>query len=256
MPIFLRNVGLQSLVGADGQLDDELLVQMMQHGRARKSVNSPLMYIVAPGESGVEFVYTVIPQGGELQVLGLDLHVGGPCIWKGYPFMKVIDEPSRLCIAFSNADQSAVFTADVLNAGVLPSIEAEVPIEMQVCAFPIRMQVYSSRGDYEAACKDSVVLQDGQPFPFNFIRDYAPDAQAKEPAGPPDLLMLCAPVLHVDCREGGMNVATVKTVFGHLDVVYNTDMLEGMTLAKGQYLSCTCVVSGDVALPGHENWMD
>lgn len=273
MPVFLRNLGLEFMASKDGLLD-EYMMPLFEAARPRTCQVG--RYYVSQLPSGVEFIYHVVPEGDDLRVIGVDTHVGGPCIWYGTPFMMLETDadPMSLRLAFSNEAKSAVFVANIMNAGVLPSFDEKTRVEMQVVAFPASLEIYPDRDAYEEAMNDAaqqgdgtpLIIADGQPFPYNFMMKYNPEAtdEQRQKAGREDLLLLCGKVLAVEERRHGiprhedasMSVATIATSFGHLDVVFSKDMLAGATCKKGDYLVCDCVLSADVALGEHENWAD
>lgn len=273
MPVFLCNLGL-SFMASKGGLLDEYMKPLFDAARIRQSQIG--RYYVSQLPSGVEFIYHVVPEGQDLRVLGVDTHVGGPCVWYGTPFMMLETDadPLSMRLAFSNEAKSAVFVANIMNAGVLPHIDEKTRIEMQVVAFPAALDIYQDRAAYENAMTDAaekgdgtpLIIADGQPFPYNFMMKYNPDAtdEQRQNAGREDLSLLCGKILAVERRKHGiprhedasMTVATISTVFGHLDVVFSDDMLAGATCRKGSYLVCDCVISADVALGEFENWID
>lgn len=273
MPVFLRNLGLEFMATKNGLLD-EYMMPLFKAARPRSCELG--RYYVSQLPSGVEFIFQVIPDGDDLRVVGVDTHVGGPCVWYGTPFMRLQTDsgPMTLRLAFSNEAKSAVFVANVMNAGVLPVIDEKTRVEMQVVAFPAALEIYKDRRAYENAMTEAaekgdgtpLIIADGQPFPYNFMMKYNPDAtdEQKRKAGREDLLLLCGKVLAVEERKHGipghedasMTVATISTVFGHLDVVFSKDMLAGVPCGKGDYLVCDCLISADVALGQYEGWAE
>lgn len=274
MPVFLHNLGLD-FMAEKGRLLDSYMVPLFDSGRDRICREGRYRTALLP--SGVEFIFHLVEDGGDVRVVGVDTHVGGPCVWYGTPFL-LLDagsDPLAMRLACTNEAKSAVFVANIMNAGVLPAIDESTRLELQVAGFPAALEVYRSRADYEGAMTEAaraagggtpVIISDGQPLPYNFIIKNNPEASDadRERAGRDDLLLLCGPVLAVEERSHGISghedasmvVATIATAFGHLDVVFVPDMLAGNSCAKGDYLVTECVLSADVALGWFDRWED
>lgn len=259
MAVFLHNLGLD-FMACEGELLDAYLKPLFHRAEIREAHGG--YYATALLESGAEFIFHALPDGEDLNVIHVDIHMKGACIWKGHPFFMLDDEsnPLSATIAFSNSDETGVYVAHVMHAATLDTIDTSTPIEMQITSFPLSMALFDTREAYEEAGRGGdgslLVIGDGRILPLNFMLKHDPSAtQAqKDGVGREDLMLVCGTILDdviLNHRFEGQeqaecHKATIQTQLGHLDVIYNSDMLEGAVCKRGQYLAMSAVFSADV----------
>lgn len=273
MPVFVRNLNLEFLT-ENGALKSDRMLGMYEKARWRQAHDAYYLTYTLP--SGVEFIFKTMRDGEDLRVVGTDTHLSGRCYWNAIPFMNVTpkgsDDLSAL-IAFTNLAQDGVFLAYLMNAAVLPTIEEGQSIAMQMAAFPQAVALYDSRDEYERAASVSLpdggqplILSDKRIFPLNFMLKHDPDVpeEQRDLSLREDILLICGYVIdvqhrtHAEPEDGGAGflVATITTQFGPLDVAFTSGMVEDKECAIGDYLVFSGVLSANVAIEGHENWLD
>ena len=273
MPVFVRNLQLEFLT-ENGEFRSDRMLDM--YGQARWRYAQGGYYLTYRMPSGVEFIFKAVSDGEDLRVVGTDTHVAGRCVWSAVPFMNVTPQSAdslSAVLAFTNLAQDGVFIAHLVNAAVLPTMEAGQSISMQMVAFPHSIAVYESREAYEQAAiahdpddSQPLILTDGRVFPLNFMLKNDPDVpeEERDHSLKDDLVLLCGRILAVEKRghqdddgeHGAFIIATIATQFGHLDVAFTAEMIGGGVCMKGQYLVFGGVLSGNVAIEGHENWLE
>ena len=269
MPIFIRNFELEHLV-KEGQLDSDVMIELYKESKWRHAHGA--MYMVNELENNLQFIFRAIKEGEEIKILGTDTHYNGDCVWNTIPFFNASKEDADVLsavVALTNQAQDAVCVAHMMNAAVLPEIEQGTSIEMQVAAFPLVIESYSSREDFEksysAESKDSpwpVLITDKKILPLNFMLANDPEIPEEQRIkdASVDVVLIASPVLGVKRIDGmkegtSFNVATIQCEFGHLDLIYSDKMVE-KPITKGSYLVCSAIISADVARGEYTNWVD
>jgi hypothetical protein len=251
MALYLEHTGTEFLAN-EGKLDQDRLLRWFRESRkipaAQGAYYSKLL------DSGLEIIFRTVKTGDDLQIVGVDMHMSGRCVWKARPLSTVgIGEPLAVSLLLTDVGERCAFVADLVHAATLGQIDGESDLSLQVCAFPSAMDVYDGRTAYEQAMEGQQTLEDGKLLPFNYImaRDENVGKEARDRyASEERQMMLCGKVLAVDTRGHGVEdascqVATVKTEMGHLDLVYTSTQL-GRDLEPGSYVVASCRISADV----------
>jgi hypothetical protein len=270
MPVFVRNLHLEYLV-TDGALDADVMASLYRTCKWRTAEGA--WYGVAQLPGGIEMIFRAVREGDGMRVLGTDTHLSGRCLWNGIPFLNVTPPESdslSAVVACTNIAQDGVFVTHLVNAGVRNDLSEGESLLMQMVAFPTVIESFTSRESYEqqyqADAKGSrfpVLLTDQRIFPLNFMLNHDPDIpeEQRNQRLADDVVLVCGPVLAVRHMQSGEDrkdtefiVATVATQFGHLDVAFVGGMVTGTPVKTGNYLVFSGILSGDVALEGHECW--
>ncbi len=251
MAVYLANTGLQVLL-KDQELDQKQLMHWFRE--AKKIPASGGAYYTKVLESGLSVIFRTLPQGDDLQIAGLDMHMNGKCLWRAKPLVQVgKSEVLSISLLMTNVAEKSAFIATLVHAATLDQIDEDTLLDMQVCAFPQALDVYDSRDAYESATEESGRLEDKKLLPFNYImaRDESlSEEQRKEFSDHEELMLLCGPVLAVQERDHGYektscSVATISTEMGHLDLVFASSQLR-QPLKQGSYVVARCIISADV----------
>ncbi|NCB01781.1 MAG: hypothetical protein EOM67_06390 [Spirochaetia bacterium] len=269
MPVFIRNFSLSHIV-KEGQLDSEILMDLYKNSAWRHAHGA--MYMVNEGKNNLQFIFRAIKEGEDIRILGTDTHYRGKCIWNALPFFNMTDKEADVLsatIAITNNDQSAVCVTHLMNAAVLPELEQGATIEMQVVGFPLLIESYESREDFEKTYTSEdesspwpLLMGDQKILPLNFMLAHDPDISEEKRAQQEntDVILLASVVLDVERKEGlkdgtYFNVATVMCEFGHLELIYSDEMVTS-EVKKGSYIVCSAILHADVALGEYENWVE
>ncbi|WP_320127403.1 hypothetical protein [uncultured Sphaerochaeta sp.] len=251
MAVYVENSGMGFLV-KEGSLDQDRLLQWFKESTRIAAVQGA--YYSKLFDSGLEILFRTVNQGDDLQIVGVDMHMSGRCIWQAKPLATVgLGEPLLVSLLMTNPDETCAFIADIVHAATIEKIDEDTILSLQVCAFPQAMDVYDSRQAYEQATPGPSLLEDRKLLPFNYImaRDEKLEEKKREGYEVQEKLMLaCGPVLSVDKRSHGTEdtsclVATISTEMGHLDLVFSPSQL-GKELKKGAYVVASCIISADV----------
>ena len=252
MPLFLDNTGLSCLKkGKD--LDEQAFQGFLEKSR-RDEVPGGGAYYTYLFDSGLELVFRVVENEGNREVMGMDTHMGGRCVWMGKPVVTVGQmECLGMQLLLSDPGESCAYTMGFVRPALLGKVDTQSHLETQVCAFPTGMDVYDDREAYEAMVGEENRLLDRQVLPYHYIlaREEGISGKNKEYSQKHEMIdFLCGPVLSVEERENGfrgtsLRVATVATQMGHVDLVYGLG--QGVRpLEKGCYLVASAYLSGDV----------
>ena len=252
MALFLTNTGLSCLIEGK-ELDSKQMLSLFQQSK-KYEVESSGCYYSYVFDSGLELVFRVSEVQKEQEILGVDVHMSGRCIWKAKP-VNFIGEPQFLALSMlmTNPDESVVFATDVVRAALSLKFDNTNELSMQVCAFPNALDVYESREAFEAMVSEGNRLLDRQILPYNYIMAQQKNVEARRKEffkRNEKLSFFCGPVLAVEERDNGYrsthcSVATIATQMGHLDVVYSPTQLD-RPLEKGCYAVCSALISADI----------
>ena len=202
-------------------------------------------------------------EDGNHQIIGMDSHAGGNCIWHvrfaDAHFLGEEDGEENeedalskcvFCTSLDEEDESCV-PVTLVHADVLPCYSPGEPVAMQVAAFPQKINYYPD----EETCDKATVVEnrDGLKFVYGngrMLTLYGIDALVKGVVksvehhetvtfvkGKPEKRMYCYVV--------------IDTQFGPLPLCHSEDMVpeaERQWIRKGACLVTNCVVSGDVAI--------
>lgn len=271
MPVFVRNLHLEYLV-TDGNLDSDAMSALYRTCTWRNAEGA--WYGLAALPDGIEMIFRAVREGDGMRVLGTDTHLSGRCLWNGIPFLNVTPPEAdslSAVVACTNVAQDGVFVTHLMNAGVLTNLQEGKSIVMQMVAFPTVIESWNSRESYEQQYQSDptcsrfpVLLSDQRVFPLNFMLNHDPDIpeEQRNQRLDDDVVLICGPVLAVRHLHSGENeqdtefmVATIATQFGHLDVAFVHTMVSGVPVKKSHYLVFSGILSGDVAIEGHESWV-
>ncbi len=251
MAVYLANTGLQ-LLSKDGNLDQKPLMQWFHE--AKRIPAQQGAYYTKLLDSGLSVVFRTVVDAEDIQIVGLDMHMSGRCLWSGKPLVQIgKPEPLSLTLLMTNASEKSAFIATLVHAAILEQIDEDTLLEMQVCAFPQALDVFDSRQAYEAVTEEGARLEDKKLLPFNYImaRDESLSEENRQRFSEEEqMILLCGPVLAVEERNHGYRdtscmVATISTEMGHLDLVYAQEQLKE-PLKKGSYVVASCAISADV----------
>jgi len=251
MAVYLANTGLEVLM-KDGGLDQKQLLKW--YGQSKRIPAMHGSYHTLLLDSGLELIFRAVPQGEDVQIVGLDMHMSGKCVWTARPLARVgIGEPLFITLLLTNSSETSAFIADIVHAATIEQMEENQKLSMQVCAFPQALDVYDSRSSYEAAVEESGRLEDKKLLPFNYImarEEHISEKQKEQYSKHEKMMLFCGPVLSVAKREHGFEnascmVATIATEMGHLDLVYAQSQLSS-DLTKGSYVVGSCIISADI----------
>lgn len=168
---------------------------------------------------------------GDEQLLGIDTHVRGKCVWDCWVVRDLTPEGAdemsrRLLVGVEGCDHVAA--VDILCAQVLPRIEVGDSLRLNMAAFPYRV-AYS-----EGACNPVVDSQESGVLLEGVVKD----AKVGET------------YLGMEPLTKFVSV-TVTTSMGDVELCHSYDMVaeEQKDLVKvGSVVSAYCTLSGDVAV--------
>ncbi|MFA6775716.1 MAG: hypothetical protein WCR76_05560 [Sphaerochaetaceae bacterium] len=252
MALFLANAGLGCLMR--GKNLDETLVLPLLERSTRSEDEGGGAYYTCLMDSGLELVFRVQEREDGLEMMGLDTHMGGRCVWTASPVVSV-GKPEYLGMQLLLADpgQRNAFVMGFVRPALLRHLDTDSVLEIQVSAFPTGMDVYDSRESFEAMIGEENRLLDRQILPYYYVmaREESTGKKMREFSKRNEMINLfCGPVLAMEERENGyldtkLMVSTVATSMGHIDVVYARDQLS-KPAEKGTYLMASAYFSGDV----------
>ncbi len=251
MAVYLANTGLQ-LLSKDGTLDQKPLMQWFHE--AKRIPAQQGSYYTKMLDSGLTIIFRTVADKEDLQIVGLDMHMSGRCLWSGKPLVQIgKGEPLSLTLLMTNDSEKSAFIATLVHAATLEQIDEDTLLDLQVCAFPQALDVFDSREAYETVTEEGARLEDKKLLPFNYImaRDESLSEKDRERfAAEEQMMLLCGPVLGVENRKHGFQdtgctVATISTEMGHLDLVFAPEQLQ-QPLKKGSYVVASCAISADV----------
>lgn len=251
MAVYLANTGLEMLM-KEGGLDQKPLLKWFSQSKRLQAMHGAYHTLIL--DSGLELIFRTIPQGEDVQIVGLDMHMSGKCVWSAKPLARIgVGEPLFITLLLTNSSETSAFIADIVHAATVEQLEEDQKLSIQVCAFPQALDVYDSRSAYEAAVDEEGRLEDKKLLPFNYImarEENVSEKQKEHYAKHEKMILFCGPVLAVSKREHGFHdtscmVATISTEMGHLDLVYAQSQLTA-ELTKGSYVVGSCIISADI----------
>ena len=275
MPNMLENYGLDFLWESDETMTN-FIAYLVKHAKVVPGYcAAPYLYMPM---GAVEFwLRTQLQENGVLEVIGIDTHCGGRCVWKLASTDLVLQESNtepmrRLMIFDRGKDEGGIVPVEVINPDVLPGPLDGDPVEMQVVALPIEISYYASQEEYEAAQPDDKsgrkwIVDNGSFFPSGLLYNHAPDRPEEEKNYDLDGQVLFAATVKglyygtftLDgCKENLFIRCVVDTLFGELEFNHTVDQVP-QDLRKNIHVGATvagvCIISGDVAIGSYENGM-
>ena len=204
MAVYLANTGLQMLLH-DGALDQEQLMRWFKEAKRIPATDGA--YYTKVLDSSLSLIFRTRVHGDDLEIAGLDMHMGGKCVWRAKPLVQVgRSEALSITLLMTNVSEKSAFIATLVHAATLDQIDEDTLLDIQVCAFPQAMDVYDSRPAYEEATEESARLEHKKLLPFNYImaRDESLSEEVrKEYSQHEELVLLCGSVLSVEERSHG-----------------------------------------------------
>ena len=147
MSNMLENYGLDFLWESDETMTN-FIAYLVKHAKVVPGYcAAPYLYMPM---GAVEFwIRTQLQENGVLEVIGIDTHCGGRCVWKLASTDLVLQESNtepmrRLMIFDRGKDEGGIVPVEVINPDVLPGPFDGDPVEMQVVAVPIEISYYAS----------------------------------------------------------------------------------------------------------------
>ncbi|MGH0052881.1 MAG: hypothetical protein ACQ5SW_05790, partial [Sphaerochaetaceae bacterium] len=112
MAVYLANTGLQLLNKGDS-LDEKFLMQWFHE--AKRIPAQQGAYYTKMLESGLTVIFRTIVDNEHLQIVGLDMHMSGRCIWTGKPLVQVgKGEPLSITLLMTNVSEKTAFIATLV----------------------------------------------------------------------------------------------------------------------------------------------
>jgi hypothetical protein len=251
MALFLMNTGLSCLAKGK-ELDTEEVNALFAESPVEKVPSAPGAYATHLFDSGLSLIAR-LPEGNEGEAY-LDMHMNGKCLWHVKP-VSMVGEPEYLGLSMiaSDMDEENACVLNMVKPALHGPIDTTKDFEVQVCAFPVDLAVYDDREAFEAMVPEGNRLFDRQVLPYYYImaKEERVDEKTKAFMRKNEQLdLFCGSVLAVEKRENGYKgtslcVATVATVFGHIDLVYGEGQVS-RPLEKGSYVLASAYVSAEI----------
>lgn len=275
MPNMPQNLGLDFLWKDDKTING-FIGYLAQEGKVLPSYSGAPYIFTSTGASEFWLRTALKEENGEnvLQVVGIDSHCGGNCIWKmAATDMKIgsEEEPMSELMMFKDYETgSGMVPIHIINPDVLPGILEDDAVTVQVIALPLGISYYADDEEYAASLpKDDEgekwSVAPGSLFPYGFFLNHAVDRPENERDDSLDGLVLFSgkvtKLLWGTFKIGDQEDRTfircfIDSQFGPLEFDHIPEQVPEelrRNIKVGSIVSGKCLLSGDVALYEYEN---
>ena len=206
----------------------------------------------------------------QLEVVGMDTHSSGPCVWDVYlSDMNIVrkdaDVMERRCVVMRKSDGGGMAVVNIVNADVLPSFDEGEEIKLQMIAFPSFIEYFKDEDEYASAQPENrsgkkVLLADGSMMPTGLMRNRNPESDEFETNDYLDDLMLIRGtvkklyhgVFELDGEKHNTYIRCfIETQYGDLEIVHTINEVkedQRTNIRVGATVSGIFTLSGDAAI--------
>ena len=274
MPSYLENFGLDIFLESEERFQG-LMGYTAENGRAIFGYYGMPYLLMTYGDP--QMILRVIdnPDTGAHEVVGMDTHAAGPCVWKARVSSININrkdaDPLQKRVVLQKPDGSGgMAVVNVINADVLPSYMENDLITLQMVGFPIYLQYFQDEDEYADSMRDeksgkSFLLSPGTLIPCGLLTNRNPNSKHfEEDENKDDWMQICGTVKRLSYGVFGLNGdrkntyirCFIDTEFGELELAHTFDQVEEPfrgNIRVGSLVHCLCVLSGDAAIYDYEN---
>lgn len=222
-----------------------------------------------------QLILRTIRQEQCLEVVGMDTHAAGSCVWEGrISGMRIArrdaDRMERRCVIHRESDGGGLAVVNIVNADVLPSFMAGEKIRLQMIAFPTFLEYFGDEEAYIAAqTEDSDgekwILSEGAMLPAGLMRNRNPNSDDFETDEDLDDLMwirgtvkaLYHGVFELEGEKRNTYMrCIIETAYGDLEIAHTLDDVQKeqrKNIRIGATVAGVFTLSGDAAIYEYEH---
>lgn len=265
MPLFTENLGLEGFME-----DEESFVNLVRFATQGEKVFLGYSggHYVNRHLGDVQLVARCVPDGkGDYEVVGLDTHCAGRCVWKSRIIRTMKngeedDDALKKAVMVQTLDNESMAIIHVVNADVLPSFKEDEVISLQVVALPKCIEYFKDEDEYNLSVEPA---EDGNKYMIGENRLLPTGIFSKE-----DRIMRKSIVQYRGIVKkllwGAMKLGDetihpfvnciVETQFGDLEVLHRVEDVEESqreNMEVGATVHWLGWLSGDAAILTYEN---
>ncbi len=274
MPIFYDNLGFKEIIN-DEKVAGGIFARAFLEGK-------PVMgYYGCPymndhyGDAQFIVRTRVHKDENSIEAVGLDTHADSNSIWKVRLSEISLSDPtddflSRRC-AVTRENGEGMTIINIVNADILPSFAPDEIYSLQMIAFPVHIQYFTSQEEYENSVGpendigSKTLLGEGSVLPIGFLSNHMVDRNGKrindktEDTKLDDYVAVKGTVkklYHGILKFGNEEYSAfirciIDTEYGELEidhVIEDVDEAERSNIRVGAVVCATCVLSADAAI--------
>lgn len=268
MAWFLENYGLQEFDKTEEDTRN-FLSYLLHDGKAIKGYSD--VHYINKHLGNAQFIIPLISNkdGDKYEIIGMDSHSSGNCVWDMLIQSDITPKDASLGdrrLLLNNASNGkGLIVSNIVNADVLPSFLENDFIKLQMIAYPVDMDIFSSEEEYAESVEETengkkLLLDDGMIFSSGFFINHKPGEDCEKNSWMDERVVLYATIKKIywgkiqiedEVDEQAYIRTIVETKYGDLEIIHTGDQIKEGQFDKfeiGAKVFGVFVLSGDAAI--------